>query len=38
MIGALGGLGEVRVSERTVATEDMHFKLPREVGAEEVRD
>ncbi len=32
VIGALGGLGEVRVSERTVATEDMHFKLPREVA------
>ncbi len=32
VISALGGLGEVNVSERTVATEDMHFKLPREVA------
>ncbi len=32
VIRALGGLGEVGVSERTVATEDMHFKLPPEVA------
>jgi len=31
LIRALGGLGEVTVSERTVAIEDMHFKMPREV-------
>ncbi len=32
VINALGGLGEVSVSERAVANEDMHFKLPREVA------
>jgi 4-hydroxy-3-methylbut-2-en-1-yl diphosphate reductase len=31
VIGALGGLGEVTVSERNVATETMQFKLPPEV-------
>jgi 4-hydroxy-3-methylbut-2-enyl diphosphate reductase len=28
VVAALGGLGGVRVSERTVATEDVQFKLP----------
>ncbi len=32
VIKAIGGLGEVIVSERAVANEDMHFKLPREVA------
>ena len=31
VINALGGLGKVTVSERTVATETMQFKLPPEV-------
>jgi 4-hydroxy-3-methylbut-2-enyl diphosphate reductase len=31
VVGALGGLGAVNVSERRVATEKMHFKLPPEV-------
>ena len=31
VIDALGGLGEVTVSERSVATETMQFKLPPEV-------
>jgi 4-hydroxy-3-methylbut-2-enyl diphosphate reductase len=31
VISALGGLGEVTVSDRTVATETIHFKLPPEV-------
>jgi 4-hydroxy-3-methylbut-2-enyl diphosphate reductase len=31
VISALGGLGEVNVSDRTVATETIHFKLPPEV-------
>ncbi|HEX3803531.1 MAG TPA: 4-hydroxy-3-methylbut-2-enyl diphosphate reductase [Solirubrobacteraceae bacterium] len=33
LIRALGGLGEITVSERSVATEEMHFKLPPEVAA-----
>ncbi|HTW11434.1 MAG TPA: 4-hydroxy-3-methylbut-2-enyl diphosphate reductase [Solirubrobacteraceae bacterium] len=32
MIDALGGLGEISVSERSVATEETHFKLPPEVS------
>jgi 4-hydroxy-3-methylbut-2-enyl diphosphate reductase len=32
VIGALGGLGEVTVSERAAATETVHFKLPPEVS------
>jgi 4-hydroxy-3-methylbut-2-enyl diphosphate reductase len=32
VVGALGGLGAVNVSERRVATEKMHFKLPPEVS------
>jgi 4-hydroxy-3-methylbut-2-enyl diphosphate reductase len=32
VIGAVGGLGEVAVTERTVATETVHFKLPAEVS------
>jgi 4-hydroxy-3-methylbut-2-enyl diphosphate reductase len=31
VLGALGGLGEITVSERNVATETMQFKLPPEV-------
>jgi 4-hydroxy-3-methylbut-2-enyl diphosphate reductase len=31
LVAALSGLGEVTVSERRVAREDMHFKLPVEV-------
>ncbi|HEY3775316.1 MAG TPA: 4-hydroxy-3-methylbut-2-enyl diphosphate reductase [Solirubrobacteraceae bacterium] len=31
VVRALGGLGAVKVSERRVATENMHFKLPPEV-------
>jgi 4-hydroxy-3-methylbut-2-enyl diphosphate reductase len=31
VVRALGGLGAVNVSERRVATENMHFKLPPEV-------
>jgi hypothetical protein len=31
VVDALGGLGAVRVSERRVATENMHFKLPPEM-------
>jgi 4-hydroxy-3-methylbut-2-enyl diphosphate reductase len=31
VLGALGGLGEVTISERNVATETMQFKLPPEV-------
>jgi 4-hydroxy-3-methylbut-2-enyl diphosphate reductase len=34
MTRALGGLGEVTVTERSVATEDMHFKMPPEVRQE----
>ena len=36
VISALGGLGEVTVSEREVAREDVHFKLPPEVRSSEV--
>ena len=37
VLGALGGLGEVTVSERNVATETVQFKLPPEVrGASEI--
>lgn len=32
LIRALGGLGEVTVSQRSVAAETMHFKLPPEVN------
>jgi 4-hydroxy-3-methylbut-2-enyl diphosphate reductase len=32
VVRALGGLGAVNVSERRVATENMHFKLPPEVS------
>jgi 4-hydroxy-3-methylbut-2-enyl diphosphate reductase len=32
VVRALGGLGAVSVSERRVATENMHFKLPPEVS------
>ncbi len=39
VINALGGLGKVTVSERSVATETMQFKLPPEVRtASEVED
>jgi 4-hydroxy-3-methylbut-2-en-1-yl diphosphate reductase len=39
VLGALGGLGEITVSERNVATETMQFKLPPEVrGLSEVTD
>jgi 4-hydroxy-3-methylbut-2-enyl diphosphate reductase len=34
VVGALDGLGGVTVSERTVAREDVHFKLPVEVRPE----
>jgi 4-hydroxy-3-methylbut-2-en-1-yl diphosphate reductase len=36
VVSALGGLGAVTVSERTVAREDVHFKLPPEVRGSEV--
>jgi 4-hydroxy-3-methylbut-2-enyl diphosphate reductase len=35
-VSALDGLGPVTVSERTVAREEVHFKLPPEVRASEV--
>ncbi|MCW3066999.1 MAG: ispH, partial [Solirubrobacterales bacterium] len=31
VVDALGGLGDVSVQERAVATEDVHFKLPPEI-------
>jgi 4-hydroxy-3-methylbut-2-en-1-yl diphosphate reductase len=36
VVSALDGLGGVAVSERTVAREDVHFKLPPEVRSSEV--
>jgi 4-hydroxy-3-methylbut-2-enyl diphosphate reductase len=35
VVRALDGLGEVTVSERAVAREDVHFKLPPEVRSPE---
>jgi 4-hydroxy-3-methylbut-2-enyl diphosphate reductase len=35
VVGALDGLGGVTVSERTVADEDVHFKLPPQVRRED---
>jgi hypothetical protein len=34
VVGALDGLGGATLSERTVATEDVHFKLPPELRKE----
>ncbi len=31
LVSALGGLGPVRVTDRTVTTEDVHFTVPKEV-------
>jgi 4-hydroxy-3-methylbut-2-enyl diphosphate reductase len=38
VVRALDGLGGATLSERTVATEDVHFKLPVELRARKVSD
>jgi hypothetical protein len=36
VVRALDGLGSASLSERTVATEDIHFKLPAELRSKKV--